>query len=556
MNFKLFLSLIVTLAIPAVLWSGDALSLPRLRKKLIECSWTTPSVEFLRDNIREMEADAPYDGIRIKLEATVTENGREFHCQPYTIFSAVSWRYEYFREQIEALKQVPFKRFTDNFLMTTVCPGVADWFDDAAWSAVCNNFAIMAKIARETGMKGICFDPEQYNTPLFSYSPGSPYSYEATLQQARRRGRQWGEAIFHEYPAITILSFFWISMNLGCAYADQPEEHLQKALIIPFINGVYDVLPPEAKLVDGHENGGYRATTPEQFFRLLYDVKSLAPALIDERNREKYRRQTQLAPAIYLDAFFVHPPESMWYLPAPETNRLEVFRRALHNAAAVSDEYLWTWGEQCRWWDCDFEPWQEELVHRNGFGNRWEESVPGVTRTIREVMEPVPAAPPEHSALKNLLIGGDFAADSPEKAKSNWGFWQQEGRSHGDYTVVADGTVNGSAAMRLAGVADGCLLQEVPVASGKRYLVRGKARVHGQGNATLLIRWKDAAGKFNDDSSMLYIAPERSDDGLLHFEAALEVPPCSVKLLPLFGTSGAVDERDFTDFDELAVDEL
>ena len=72
----------------------------------------------------------------------------------------------------------------------------------------------------------------------------------------------------------------------------------------------------------------------------------------------------------------------------------------------------------------------------------------------------------------------------------------------------------------------------------------------------MLIRWKDAAGKFNDDSSMLYIAPERSDDGLLHFEAALEVPPCSVKLLPLFGTSGAVDERDFTDFDELAVDEL
>ena len=80
-------------------------------KKMIECSWSNPTTDVLRQNIAEFEAKIPYQGMRIYLTGRGEGKGHNHK----TIFGKVRWKYEWFKEDVENLKNTKFTRFTDNF---------------------------------------------------------------------------------------------------------------------------------------------------------------------------------------------------------------------------------------------------------------------------------------------------------------------------------------------------------------------------------------------------------------------------------------------------------
>jgi len=69
--------------------------------------------------------------------------------------------YDYVWNEVKGMKGLYTKQ-THNFLQVNILsPG--DFWDDKAWKQVNNNFAIVAKVAKDLGFKGIVFDDEAYN---------------------------------------------------------------------------------------------------------------------------------------------------------------------------------------------------------------------------------------------------------------------------------------------------------------------------------------------------------------------------------------------------------
>ena len=69
--------------------------------------------------------------------------------------------YNYVWDEVKEMKGL-YKKQTHNFLQVNILsPG--DFWDDTAWEQVNKNFAIVAKIAKDLGFRGIVFDDEAYN---------------------------------------------------------------------------------------------------------------------------------------------------------------------------------------------------------------------------------------------------------------------------------------------------------------------------------------------------------------------------------------------------------
>ena len=98
-----------------------------------------------------------------------------------------------FQQTLADLQSTKFHRFTELFLRVNVEPGDVDWFDDAAWAVVLNNFGVAARIAKASGVKGFMFDTEQYKTHLFAYSQlsnGNARTFSEYQSKVRQRGRE------------------------------------------------------------------------------------------------------------------------------------------------------------------------------------------------------------------------------------------------------------------------------------------------------------------------------------------------------------------------------
>ena len=241
----------------------------------------------------------------------------------------------------------------------------------------------MSKIAKEGGLKGLFFDIEDYANSLFAYKkeryPGK--SLEDAKKMMRKRGREIGNAVFRAYPDIVLFCPFGLSINRIIAEAPNLETKDAWAntyvLFPAFFNGLLDVLPATAVIVDGHEGRGYYAE-----FKLIRKIHNqLSPRLVQPENMEKYKNQVQLGIGLYLDPYFY--PEAMkktsqfFRALAPKNkDRLSVFRHNLDQSFATSEEYVWTWGEGAAWWK-EAAPGKKMPL--------WEDFCPGVTAATEEI---------------------------------------------------------------------------------------------------------------------------------------------------------------------------
>lgn len=467
-------------------------------KKIIDLSWSNPQVDFLAANVKAMEKDSPLDGITIRVWGTPrVVNGKTFVAGRNGTLGKIPWRYDEFKKTIETLKKIRFTRFKHNFFYLTTGGGDIDWFSDADAKASANNFAIAARIAKETGMKGILFDIEEYGKKCWRYNSlevKQPYSL--TKQMVRRRGQEIGKAMFREFPDMILFMPFMFSYK--------------HALSLAFINGLLDVIPPGARIIEGEENAGYAAKRPGDYKDIRWCVERVRINDAAPENREKFRRQVELAPAFYMDAIFAHESRKGRYHKnlQPEINAgaLQFFRRNLAAAVAETPEYIWCYSEKGAFWDHKY--------HKQMTAT-WEKRYPGVSQIMLGMKD--------HSLIKysdaeNLLKNGQF-----KEANKDWNFWQIEN----DRKVPAPGTGKvGNGICSMKGMTSGCFTQNIPVKPGDMllYRVRYKFSPAGEGTAAFAIACRDAKGKwvnFNKNrsvnlpvtkdykySSMLFTVPE------------------------------------------------
>ena len=513
-------------------------------KKFIELGWDIPNTTYLKAHHEEMQRTTPFDGIMLALEATAPD-GKHYTSQ--SPMDAQPWESEWFAPAINNLKACRWTIFTDNFLRFNFTPGNLDWDDDNGWKIFCNKTALCTTIAKETGLKGLAIDFEPYGKAIFTYNAESGRSFDEMKLLVRKRGRQWMEAIAAEYPEMVLFTLFIADVNLSAGYEARPDQTLKLnhyGLLPAFFDGMLDAVPPKMRIVDGCETGYYKNGFDE-FCRTALAIQSIGgPAirLVAPENREKYVNQVQVGFGFYLD-MYTNPEGNIYYRgPKEGGTRLDRLEENLIAARDTTDEYVWLYGEQRRWW----KPADSAVKWEH-----WEEAMPGMSQTIRFTKNP-------HEVVKqiletyqhaNILTNSDFA-----ESTANWSFWQNEPLG----TLAWD---DGSA--KVSKVKWGCMLQSIlPVKSGGYYYVAMDAKQQGTGQISMRIRWQDADKKWTreaEDRTFSFEATsERMDDrtlreGWSRAEGIVKIPEGVAVLQVQAGVRNQLTDDDVAWFDNAVV---
>ncbi len=493
-------------------------------KKFIELGWDIPDTAYLKEHHESMQQTTPFDGIMLALEATAPD-GKKVSSQSVT--DPTPWEAAWFDTAIADLTACKFTRFTDNFIRFNFSPGTVEWNSDADWKAVCEKTVICSRIAKKAGLKGLAPDFESYGKTMFKFDANTGLSFEETRRLARKRGGEWMKALVSEFPDMVLFTLFVAEVNLQAGQDADPDGLLATAhygLLPAFFNGMLDEVTPELRIVDGCESG-YYLNGFDEFARRALAVQSIGgPAirLVAPENRQKYIAQVQVGFGFYLD-MYVNPEGSKYYRgPKPGGTRLDRLAENLAAAKDATDEYVWLYGEQRRWW----APPKSDSTWEN-----WEQALPGTTRTVRFIKDPDAAAQTlldEQRAkgpLANILKNADFSQSKSTLKPdvlfpADWNSWQHEPLG----TFSWDGSV-GNGSVKASRVKWGCVMQSNPVKPGEYYFVSVDAKKQGGGGIGVRVRWIDADGKWTreSDDRTLTFKPS-SGDGWDRASGVVKVP--------------------------------
>lgn len=350
-------------------------------KKLIEYGQGFPDTKFYKEHVRKMEK-VGFDGFVIR----VAGPGDEWSLG-YKVFTRTRIDPTAVEGPIADLKTVHSDVLTDNFVQVAgAVPADVDWFDPD-WSAACHNAALMARVAKQGGLKGLMIDPEEYGErhPWTYRTLPHTHTFEEYRDKVRARGREFMRAINAEYPDITILFLLGPSFGHKAHPAGKPEES-SYTLLPAFIDGMCEAATPGTVIVDGYEQS-------YPFRRLSFFQKARAEIL--EKCRElslcptEYAEHVRVGFGVWVDYDRVrvgwHPDDfnKNYYTPAE-------FRNSLSYALETSDRYVWVWSEGPRWW----EP--------NGIPNPYKEALKLAKRGPTPVPDrnfPYPPNPPDAAKM-------------------------------------------------------------------------------------------------------------------------------------------------------------
>ena len=347
--------------------------------RLVSVGSRLPKLADLKDNVALYEEQAPFDGVMFHVGLSDVFKGEQFSDSDK----------ERARANGKIFKQIRFAKWKYNFLGILIDQRKPMWFDEDYWSNVAKNWALAAKLAKQIGMVGVCFDPEGYGIhPVQSYwksswwlkgggkpkggvvqPPDLAHTEKDYLDIARKRGQQVGEAVFKEFPEIILWSYYAWSFG-----AD---------LMGAFCNGILDVMPPKARLIDGDEWTGYCAKGEAAYDRMIERNKT-GCGMLDKRLMAKHKAQGGFAPAFYMDAY-ARPEASQCLTPAinKAKSKIHFFKDNLKCAKRkATGGHIWIYGEKNTWWT----PPEKTLREMEKSGKKptptWEEAIPGIREAL------------------------------------------------------------------------------------------------------------------------------------------------------------------------------
>lgn len=359
---------------------------------------TTPS--NILANSDQFAVNAPYlDGVAIGLHGVpvVSGDGSAITSQyRYIMHRSDRWTRGALKDQIPYLKAIVSKPcLADSFLLFWMTPGGTstriNWTDDKGWANYAENMAAVAWLAKEGGLKGLMLDPEEYGAQggkyaQYVHSYQDP-PYRETAKLARQRGREVFSRVFKEFPDAVVFSLwcfhkfrYWFDNGRQPNVLGNVEQSGE--LLQCFMNGMIDVMPPGARIVDGAEV--YAGSALDNSFANDYIAASItALPLIEPENVAKYRSQFLFSNAHFVDMYVqTQNPKSVWYFGPVNGSRLEHLRLNLEQSFRSATEYVWFYGER----GGKLFNWRDGHYAKQ---KTWEEVIPGFTETAMLAKDPI-----------------------------------------------------------------------------------------------------------------------------------------------------------------------
>ena len=354
-----------------------ALSAVAGQKKYIAFGW-----EFQRLTPKQILANADkfrgtaLDGIGLYPCAT-NSLGKELKY----VSAGEKWEREAFRDQLDDYRKiVRTPHLSESFFVGLGAPVKRlKWTDDAGWANLANSMSVLGWLMRETGVKGMECDVEDYHQQKqFNQLPDDP-AWDELLPIVRRRGREVFSALFKEKPDAKVLFFYLMNMNRDYFTTPDPTANARflKDLTPAFVDGILDAMPETARLINGDEHTYWASASRRDFQKSYMNQRSVNPLLVSPENRDKYRRLTQVSFALYLD-MYVNDEKNVWYFGPVDGSRTECLRRNLFAATRITDEYVWLWCEKhptVAWENATIEP------RVSGRGT-WADNLPGLDEAM------------------------------------------------------------------------------------------------------------------------------------------------------------------------------
>ena len=474
--------------------------------KLILTSWDIGSLrydEVLR-HVDQFDV-LPFEGAVLPSWDVKLANGKTGAYN--SILTDAEWDRAALEAKAPILRELTRHRsFKELFMGCRLCGyGRLDWRDDAGWKNAAHNYAALAHLAKLGGARGVWFDPEDYAKKCQYYRiPGDP-EYGELFRLARQRGREVFTAIFNEFPDATLLSAWFLSFDPDYFGAGAIGDRLkaQGDVWPAFINGMLDVLPPTARVIDGDEHGYRYEDLARDFEDAVYRQRVGALRLVAPENRAKYRAQVDSSFGLFLD-MYVNDEKDSWYFGPLGGSRLAHFAANLNRALTTSDSYVWVYSQKYSW-----AKYVDTINKNNHFDRKrfWTTEMPGLDKVLLAARSP--------SAF--LTQFPEAGAASPNRATGKPASWQSAYRheiNNRTGTFLPE-------VPAMVGVPHGCLMYPVrDVKPGELYRV--SVKVKGE-HASSQVKWQKD-GKWTSLPGRILDRGEADPDGWRTFETVVIVP--------------------------------
>lgn len=474
-------------------------------KKLIHLGFELTSPQVVKANYKKMELMAPFDGITFILRDTTSDGSL---ITEGSIFKKKLINRSDLASSVQDIKACHFQKFKNNFIRINTVPGNLAWNDDAAWNAAAGNMGTIAWFAKQAGLAGICYDPESYGEKQFEWRAASRLSFETAKALARARGKQLMQSVGKEYEDIVFWGLFLFSFNRPAINSVDINAAIQTegyGLYPSFVEGLLDGLPLKAKMVDGNEDA-YYARNRESLLSIYNQSRSGFKHFLLPENKAKYNTQVSVGLALYTDMYTNDAGNRFYFGPSAERTRLERFRDRIQEALEITDEYVWLYNEDYKWWDI---PFAEERFDKHRPITRIENKLPGITESVVFAKQP-------YNWINNKLDSQSFYESNEVKNPSfdvvvptaqevlNWSatnvpkgylIWRPDSSKAMITTLQTGGLKNTACAKITNGSA--LLIQQVKIKPNEKYVIYAHGKKSG-GSMVASVKWMNELSQFTD----------------------------------------------------------
>ncbi len=303
---------------------------------LIYAGWfgnTIPTPAFIQGNKTFLESQ-PFDGLIVYLRNDSAGVNVTTGVMGGTTLSPSS-----ITVMLAPLKNLGLVNLVDNFgLVQGSTP--PDFFDD--WTGTIQNFRNLAIALQDAGLRGICFDNEQYSKPWGDYPTGVKYNAKTLAEyqtQARLRGKEVMEAMVAVFPSIAIISLHgpYVSELKAPVSLQFPQWQSGNELLGPFSVGFAEGAGSAGLEVDGGEIYTLRTVSDFQgsYGWRKYDMASDAVncPFIPSTLRPLWSTRTSISFGVYDQPFGGAPMNAT------------TLETTLDNALHQADRYVWFYTE-------------------------------------------------------------------------------------------------------------------------------------------------------------------------------------------------------------------
>lgn len=434
------------------------------------------------------------------------------------------WRFEDMRSLVPDLRRLTAHRSMKECFFKSFCVPTnrIAWTDDTAWGRIAANMGAIARLAKEGGVRGLGVDHEDYFRQEQFRRRSSDPAYPVLAELVRRRGREVFAPVFREHPSAKIITFWLLSEKRDYfAHGDVVAHCRDTGDLWPaFVNGILDVLPPEATIIDGDEKS-YRYRGDRRDFALAHvQQRTRAIRLVAPENRVKYRSQASMASSIYLDMYLAKE-DSRWYMPPLDGSRLKRLESNLAAAAYASDGYVWFWGEAHCWAKWPHARRFNGHFRQEDFKRTWEECLPGLCATIASTKDPTGygldlwrRCREREGGLKPINANPECRVGTKPGVPAPYATWQDTYRRDTNGVFAADSAFGegDSSSIRVTGVSCGSVILPMKgVKPGEWYGVEFSAFGEGVSGS---VGWYVGGKWMNGDAAsalVVFDEPERQD---------------------------------------------